>query len=114
MRELENACERIAQTCICDSVMAGCVPATVFFQKTPGMQGAAKVDAEHFTDVSLDARIREVEVSLITWALKTSNGNKSKAATLLKVKRSTLGDRIKKLGLGHLESTELGGRSEQT
>ena len=54
--------------------------------------------------VSLDDRIREVETSLIGWALKASSGNKSKAAVLLKVKRSTLGDRIKKLGLGHLET----------
>jgi DNA-binding protein Fis len=35
-----------------------------------------------------------------------SSGNKSKAAELLNIKRSTLGDRIKKLGLGHLESGE--------
>jgi DNA-binding NtrC family response regulator len=28
-----------------------------------------------------------------------SEGNKSKAAELLKIKRSTLGDRLKKLGL---------------
>jgi len=35
-----------------------------------------------------------------------SSGNKSKAAELLNIKRSTLGDRIKKLGLGHLESAE--------
>jgi DNA-binding NtrC family response regulator len=105
VRELENACERIAQTCICDSVMAGCVPATVFFQKTPGMPTVAKSNAERLAGVSLDDRIQEVEVNLIAWALKTSDGNKSKAAVLLKVKRSTLGDRIKKLGLEHLEAS---------
>ena len=103
VRELENACERIAQTCICDSVMAGCVPATVFFQKTAGTQPSVMSDPEHPAGVSLDDRIREVETNLIGWALKASDGNKSKAAALLKVKRSTLGDRIKKLGLGHLE-----------
>jgi transcriptional regulator with GAF, ATPase, and Fis domain len=104
VRELENACERIAQTCICDSVMAGCVPATVFFQKTTGMQAVVRTDSERRAGVSLDDRIQEVEANLIAWALRTSDGNKSKAAVLLKVKRSTLGDRIKKLGLGHLES----------
>jgi transcriptional regulator with GAF, ATPase, and Fis domain len=105
VRELENACERIAQTCICDSVMAGCVPATVFFQKSAISQTPIATDPEHTSGVSLDDRIREVETNLIEWALKASDGNKSRAAVLLRVKRSTLGDRIKKLGLGHLEDT---------
>jgi DNA-binding NtrC family response regulator len=84
--------------------MAGCVPATVFFQKTASTQLPVMASSLGHADVSLDDRIRDVESNLITWALKASDGNKSKAATLLKVKRSTLGDRIKKLGLGHLES----------
>ena len=104
VRELENACERIAQTCICDSVMAGCVPATVFFHKSAGTEPSTTADRGHPAGASLDDRIRDVETNLIGWALKASHGNKSKAAALLKVKRSTLGDRIKKLGLGHLES----------
>jgi transcriptional regulator with GAF, ATPase, and Fis domain len=103
VRELENACERIAQTCICDSVMTGCVPASVFFHKTAGAQEPVASNTPQSGGVSLDDRIREVETSLIGWALKASDGNKSKAAALLSVKRSTLGDRIKKLGLGHLE-----------
>ena len=107
VRELENACERIAQTCICDSVMAGCVPASVFFQKTAGVAPLTTAEGNPAAGVSLDDRIREVEGNLIAWALKTSHGNKSKAAALLKVKRSTLGDRIKKLGLEHLEAPEL-------
>ena len=51
--------------------------------------------------ISLDDRLMEVEASLITWALKASGGNKSKAAGLLRIKRSTLGDRINRCGLGH-------------
>jgi transcriptional regulator with PAS, ATPase and Fis domain len=54
--------------------------------------------------MSLYDRIHQVEVASIVWALKASRGNKSRAAALLNVKRSTLGDRIKKLDLGHLES----------
>jgi DNA-binding NtrC family response regulator len=50
--------------------------------------------------ISLDDRLMEVESSLITWALKASGGNKSKAAGLLRIKRSTLGDRINRCGLG--------------
>ena len=106
VRELENACERIAQTCICDSVVAGCVPASILFHRTPGAAAPAAAPSAQPTGVSLDDRIREVETSLIGWALKASDGNKSKAAVLLKVKRSTLGDRIKKLGLGHLEARD--------
>src|SRR5947209_9228979 len=51
--------------------------------------------------VSLDDRIRDLEANLIGWALKVSNGNKSRAAELLQIKRSTLGDRINRCGLGH-------------
>ena len=49
--------------------------------------------------VSLDARLDEVEAHLIAWALDAAHGNKSRAADLLRIKRSTLGDRIKRLGL---------------
>jgi DNA-binding NtrC family response regulator len=52
------------------------------------------------TPISLDDRLLELETSLIRWALEVSHGNKSKAAQLLKVKRSTLGDRINRCGLG--------------
>lgn len=50
--------------------------------------------------MSLDDRLRAVERSLITWALKQTGGNKSRAAALLRIKRSTLGDRINRCGLG--------------
>jgi len=50
--------------------------------------------------ISLDDRLRELERTLITWALKTTRGNKSRAAALLQIKRSTLGDRIRQCGLG--------------
>ena len=39
--------------------------------------------SEPSAGVSLDDRIREVESNLIGWALKASDGNKSKAAELL-------------------------------
>jgi hypothetical protein len=50
--------------------------------------------------ISLDDRLRELERTLITWALKATRGNKSRAAALLQIKRSTLGDRIRHCGLG--------------
>jgi DNA-binding NtrC family response regulator len=50
--------------------------------------------------ISLDDRLRELEANLIRWALHVTGGNKSRAAALLKVKRSTLGDRINRCGIG--------------
>jgi transcriptional regulator with PAS, ATPase and Fis domain len=106
VRELENACERIAQTCTCDTVRIGCVPVSVLFHKYAEETEALVETHANPSVVSLDDRLREVESNLISWALKVSSGNKSKAAELLSIKRSTLGDRIKKLGLGHLEAAE--------
>jgi DNA-binding NtrC family response regulator len=50
--------------------------------------------------MSLDDRLKELEAKLIASAMKLTGGNKSKAAELLRIKRSTLGDRINRCGLG--------------
>jgi transcriptional regulator with GAF, ATPase, and Fis domain len=100
VRELENACERISQTCTCDQVRCGCMPASILFQPLgPAVLPPPRETLEQVGAVSLDDRLEEVESHLITWALKASHRNKSKAAELLQIKRSTLGDRIRKLGL---------------
>jgi transcriptional regulator with GAF, ATPase, and Fis domain len=99
VRELENACERIAQTCTCDTVKIGCVPVSVLFHHGAEVEEPIVETHQHPSSVSLEDRLRDVEQGLIAWALKVAGGNKSKAAELLQIKRSTLGDRIKKLGL---------------
>jgi transcriptional regulator with GAF, ATPase, and Fis domain len=101
VRELENACERIAQTCTCSTVRVGCMPASLLFQAGDGLQTTSpRPEAPAAAGrVSLDARLQEVETHLIAWALEASHGNKSRAAELLRIKRSTLGDRIRRLGL---------------
>jgi DNA-binding NtrC family response regulator len=63
-------------------------------------------DIDDVTPISLDDRLRELEASLIVWALRASNGNKSRAAVLLRVKRSTLGDRIARCGIDTRRSGE--------
>jgi DNA-binding NtrC family response regulator len=103
VRELENACERIAQTCSCGTVRVGCMAANILFRA--GAQPAEVAPplpaaTEGIASISLDDRLREVEAGLIRWALKVSGGNKSRAAELLQIKRSTLGDRINRCGLG--------------
>jgi DNA-binding NtrC family response regulator len=113
VRELENTCERIAESCVCGRVGIGCVAASVLFHEERGVRPPAPVlraeqpavmahrdlpplpEATRGTDgVRLDEHLRRVERALIEWALAQSNGNKSRAAELLHIKRSTLGDRI--------------------
>jgi DNA-binding NtrC family response regulator len=62
-------------------------------------EAAAARSLSDLTPISLNDRLLEVERCLIRWALKASQGNKSRAAALLRVKRSTLGDRIRHCGL---------------
>ena len=121
VRELENACERIAQTCSCGTVRVGCMSASILFRagaaqpvvaayppvvhpeapsSHPPIAIPSAAAADGLKPISLDDRLLEVEANLISWALKASNGNKSKAASLLKIKRSTLGDRFNRCGLG--------------
>jgi DNA-binding NtrC family response regulator len=108
VRELENACERIAQTCTCSMVRVGCMPASLLFQSSEALRAApGRPLPATPSRVSLDARLDEVESHLIAWALEASHGNKSRAADLLRVKRSTLGDRIRRLGLDrHVQDHE--------
>jgi DNA-binding NtrC family response regulator len=104
VRELENACERIAQTCTCGTVRTGCIAPQIIFEADAGVAAppAAAGDAWSLEppmhSVSLDDRLRDVEASLIGWALRVSGGNKSRAAELLHVKRTTLADRISRHG----------------
>jgi DNA-binding NtrC family response regulator len=115
VRELENACERIAQTCTCGTVRIGCVAAGILFRagaQPPEVAAPLPSLPQQTAPVSLDDRLQELEANLITWALKVSNGNKSKAAELLQIKRSTLGDRINRCGRGHEDAdaaVEVGG-----
>jgi len=116
VRELENACERIAQTCVCGTVRIGCMSASILLGAgrppldLPAVAPAATLPQDA-APVSLDDRIRELEANLIGWALKVSHGNKSRAAELLQIKRSTLGDRINRCGLGRVETI---GAQEET
>src|SRR6185503_17542123 len=103
VRELENACERIAQTCTCGTVHVGCMSAHILFRAAAQRsESAAATPAlpPQPVPIALDDRLREMESNLIAWALKMSHGNKSRAAELLQIKRSTLGDRINRCGLG--------------
>jgi len=123
VRELENACERIAQTCTCGTVRVGCMSASILFRAgSPAQEVPPPTPAlpQRAAGIGLDDRLRELESNLIAWALKVSRGNKSKAAELLQIKRSTLGDRIARCGLDHVvvaepsvDADDTGGASER-
>jgi DNA-binding NtrC family response regulator len=99
VRELENACERMIQTCSCGTVRVGCVAASVLFGAAKTSFHGAPLPVAAPQAISLDDRLLQVESNLIGWALKVAEGNKSRAAALLNIKRSTLGDRITRCGL---------------
>jgi DNA-binding NtrC family response regulator len=99
VRELENACERMIQTCSCGTVKVGCLAVSVLFGAADAEGASSLPTLAPVTTISLDDRLKEVESNLIGWALKVADGNKSKAAELLNIKRSTLGDRIARCGI---------------
>jgi DNA-binding NtrC family response regulator len=113
VRELENTCERIAESCTCGHVRVGCLGASILFNDIPEIAGpAAGLASDAVPDVgpepagqvlpagmTLDERLRKVEFEIIMAALRDAGGNKSRAAAVLGVKRSTLGDRIARLGV---------------
>ena len=99
VRELENACERMIQTCSCGTVRVGCLAVSILFGAASVEETSSLPPLAPVTSISLDDRLKEVESNLIGWALKVADGNKSKAAELLNIKRSTLGDRIIRCGI---------------
>jgi transcriptional regulator with GAF, ATPase, and Fis domain len=109
VRELENACERMAQTCTCGTVRIGCMSPHILFRASarsadpPVVETTAPSEA---APIALDDRLRALESNLIAWALKVSHGNKSRAAEVLQIKRSTLGDRIARCGLARAHPSE--------
>jgi two-component system, NtrC family, response regulator len=109
VRELENACERIAQTCSCGMVRVGCMSAHILFRAGAQPSDLPVTPAslpQEAAPIALDDRLRALESNLIAWALKVSNGNKSRAAELLQIKRSTLGDRIARCGLSRTHTLD--------
>jgi DNA-binding NtrC family response regulator len=121
VRELENMCERMAESCTCGHIRLGCLGASVVFAEDgppapleapspaigPALQ-ERELAAHHAADAgalpaldgrTLDEHLHRVESQLIVAALTRASGNKSHAARLLGIKRSTLGDRIEKLGV---------------
>ena len=93
LRELQQLCEWLRRTCACSSVKRGCLPSR--FEQVPVRALTQPAPPRR----GLDAQLRALEESLINQALHDSGFNRSRAARLLDIKRSTLGDRIERLGM---------------
>jgi DNA-binding NtrC family response regulator len=119
VRELENLCERMALTCTDGRLDTQYLPATMLQAGAEAIRnGEYALSAEsapvprlpkdsELSPVSLDDRLREFETELITWALRVTAGNRSRAAKLLKISRSTLSDRMLRCGLKVKETTNV-------
>jgi two-component system, NtrC family, response regulator PilR len=92
LRDLQQTCEWIARTCTCAVVRRGCLPARL-------QLAAAPLPADTRVVAGLDPQVRHFEAELIIRALMETGYNRSRAARLLNIKRSTLGDRIRRLGI---------------
>ena len=91
-------CERMAQTNSCGTLRTGCVAASIMFRAAvqPPIRALDDALPREKAPISLDARLGELERSLITWALTACDGKVSRAAELLQIKRSTLQDRMRR------------------
>jgi two-component system response regulator AtoC len=96
VRELRDTCGWIGRTCRCRVVKRGCLPARI-----PVCAGRHPRPEAPRPDVPcLDERLARFESGIISAALEAAGYNRSRAARLLGIKRSTLVDRIRRLGIG--------------
>lgn len=96
VRELRDICGWIGRTCRCRVVKRGCLPARI---PVPGST-LARPEALRADVPCLDERLARFESGIISAALEAASYNRSRAARLLGIKRSTLVDRIRRLGIG--------------
>ncbi len=98
IREMENVIERAIILGSENVLDVSDLPARIRDGKTPRFESYDKArDEGEFP--ALDKAVEDLERELIVKALKTSGGVVSKAAKLLKIKRTTLIAKIKKLGI---------------
>ncbi len=97
VRELENLLERLVVLRGKGEITIADLPAMV---RSPKASYRSPVMDIPEAGISFKAAVDEFENSLILQALHKTNGNKNKAASLLKLNRTTLVEKIKKKQLG--------------
>ncbi len=96
VREMENLVERLVVMSKGDVISAGDLPARMQADRGPGLVEASVALTQGAID--LPTTMDGIERSLIEQALRQAEGNKTRAAVLLGVSRTTLIDKLKRLG----------------
>lgn len=106
VRELENLIERVA--ILTDSGVIEASDLPQYFTET-GKECFLVERPEEIPSEGIDFNrlVDDFETKLITLALSKTNGNKKAAASLLKLNRTTLVEKIKKKGLGSASGEEI-------
>ena len=102
VRELENMIEQV--TILCENEEAGFEDLPEHIQQNSVLYKQIKKTVAEGIKPSFDKAVRDYEKKLIIEALEKSDGIKSKAAKHLKIKRTTLVEKIKKLNLDNAVS----------
>jgi len=98
VRELENMVERLVILSATDTIGVNDLPDHV---RTPSARLAAVAAATTGTPgdhIDLAATLSRIEATLIARAMKAANGNKTRAAEALGLNRTTLIDKLKRVG----------------
>jgi transcriptional regulator with PAS, ATPase and Fis domain len=106
VRQLENIVERmVALTGHRPAILPADLPEEISHRDTMNFVPLIEIPAEgiNFQDV-----VTDMERELILQSLRKTNGNKKLAAKLLNLKRTTLIEKIKRIGLGeHIAATSI-------
>jgi len=94
VRELENLIERMIALTDLPVITLDDVPSKIIPEKSSGEIHSVKIPRG---GLDLVATISQIESSIIRQALESTGGVKAKAAALLKINRTTLVEKIKKL-----------------
>ena len=96
VRELENLMERLAVMSEGDGIDVDDLPESIWGVKTPG-QGTLAVPEMQISGIGFHEAVEIYQKRLIIEALNRTDWVKAKAATMLKMNRTTLVEKIKKL-----------------
>jgi transcriptional regulator with PAS, ATPase and Fis domain len=107
VREVENLVERLVVLNEDGIIRAGDLPDYVANNSVPQHQKTAEVSLPH-QGVDLDGFLERIENGFIQQALERSRGNKTMAAELLNLNRTTFIERLRKKGMLQLARRAIG------
>jgi transcriptional regulator with PAS, ATPase and Fis domain len=99
VRQLENAVERaVMMSGGRREIEVGDLPDDIRDDEEAGSAGAPHADLPQ-NGLDLNGHMLTIEKDLIVQALARTNGNRNKAAEILRIKRTTLVEKMKRLGI---------------